>query len=213
MRISKSVLTVCGLILFGTVVGVGAQGSSPIRACVGPAGAMRILVSDGSCKTNETPLVWTASGLAAPQEPAGVPAPAGLRVVNALGQDLGPLLDASTVVLTLPSGRKTYAELFPAGPPAGWLVTQYYQSGDCTGEAFVFWNMLEELVPPALVRQGGVWATKPGTIASRLMKSYRQYGDTGGLNCVAYSGALVTTAFDFYQQPADLGIVYPLAVQ
>jgi hypothetical protein len=173
---------------------------------------MRILVTDGSCKANETPLVWTASGPSAPQEPAGPPAPAGLRVVNALGQDLGPLLDASTVVLTLPSGRKTYAELFPAGPPAGWLVTQYYQSGDCTGEAFVFWNMLEELVPPALVRQGGVWATKPGTIASRLMTSYRQYGDNGALAaCVPYSGTLVTTAFDFYHQ-ADLAIVYPLSV-
>lgn len=213
MRISRTVLTVCGLLISGTVAGVAAQGSpATVRACVGPAGAMRVLLTDGGCKVNETLVVWSTSGPAVPQDP-GVPAPAGLRVVNGLGQDIGPLLDASTVVLTLPSGRKTYAELFPGGPPAGWLVTQYYQSTDCSGEAFVFWNVLEELVPPTLVRQGGVWATRPGTIAPRLMKSYRQYGDSGPLpTCVPYSGTLVTTAFDFYQ-PASIGVVYPLSVQ
>jgi hypothetical protein len=212
MRISMNVLGACALIVFGTGSHAVAQSADNIKACVGPSGAMRMVAPGVPCKANESAVEWSASGSAPVPAPAPAPGGAGLRVVNASGEDLGPLLGSSTAVLTLPSGRKTYAELFPLGPPANWTIFQYYTTTDCSGEPLIVWS-LEELVPAAFVRRSGVWATRPGTIALRALKSGRGYDDNGpSASCSPVNSSAVTMTFDFFT-PQTLKLVYPLTVQ
>src|SRR5690349_14455527 len=145
MRISKKVLCAGAVIIFGTALEAGAQTTATkVRACIGPSGGVRIVGATESCKSNESVLEWGGGtgqgpqGPIGPAGPAGPPGPqgpagpsgsdGGVRVTNANGADLGPLLDSTHVALTLPSGRKSSAQLFPGGPPAGWTMTHYYTS-------------------------------------------------------------------------------------
>lgn len=197
--------------LAGTPGPQGPQGTQGPQGAQGPQGPQGLTGATG------------AQGAQGPQGvagPQGEPGPAsqvagggGLRVVNAFGDDLGPLLDSSTVVLTLPSGRKSYADLFPANAPAGWTVTQFYQTADCSGEAFVSWVSQDELLSPTLVRRSGVWALVPGSLATRAIKSRRDVGDAGpSATCAAMNSNMLTSRFVPYA-PADLNIFYPLTVQ
>jgi hypothetical protein len=208
MRISMNLLGACALLVIGTVSSAGAQSVEKITACVGPNGALRLATPATPCKANETALEWDASAQA-PGPGAGGGA---LRVLNASGEDLGQLLGPSSAVLTLPSGQKAYAELFPQGPPANWTMYQYYTTADCSGDAYVVWN-LEELVPPAFVRRSGVWVTQPGTLALRALKSGRAYDDNGpSATCSPLNSSAFTMKFDFFT-PQALKLVYPLTVQ
>ena len=210
MRISMNVLGACALIVFGTGSYAGAEPADKINACVGPNGALRLATQAAPCKGNETPLEWNASAPAPAPEPGS--GGAGPRVVNASGEDLGPLLGPSSAVLTLPSGQKAYAELFPQGPPANWTILQYYTTADCSGDAYVVWS-IEELLPAAFVRRSGVWVTQPGTLAHRALKSYRAYDDNGpSAVCSSMNNSTATMKFDFFT-PQALKLVYPLAVQ
>lgn len=187
--------------------------ASRIRACVGPAGAVRIVFGGDSCKATEAQLEWT-TGPAEPPPPPPPPATgSALRVLNAWGLEVGPLLGSSMAVLTLPTGGKAYAEIYPENAPANWVVNQYYQGSDCSGEPFVTWMAIEELLPPALVRRSGVWALRPGSLARRTLGSWRSVGDNGpSATCNMFTGSFDTWQFDFYA-PEQLGIVYPLSVQ
>jgi hypothetical protein len=209
-----NVLGACALIVFGTGSQAAAQTADNLKACVGPSGAMRMVAPASPCTGTDTSVDWSASGTA--PVPAPSPAPgagdAGLRVVNASGEDLGPLLGPSSAVLTLPSGQKAYAELFPQGPPANWAMYQYYTTADCSGDAYVVWN-LEELVPAAFVRRSGAWVTQPGTLALRALKSGRAYDDNGpSATCSPLNSSAFTMKFDFFT-PQALKLVYPLTVQ
>ena len=218
MQTAMKLLCTGALMLSGAAIHLAAQEqASTIRACVGPAGAVRIVAEGVACRANETLRQWPTEAAELPSAPAPTPPPAGPsgpRVVNAFGLDLGPLLGPSFTLLTLPTGRKAYAELYPANAPANWIVNQYYQSADCSGEPYVAWLSIEELVPPALVRRSGVWALKPGTLARRTIASRRSVGDSGPFmtTCQPSSGTFDTWQFDFYT-PEQLTIVYPLSVQ
>jgi len=133
-------------------------------------------------------------------------------VFNAAGYDLGPMIDAFNVVLTLPDGRKSAAELHPDGPAAGLTVKQYYLLSNCAGDAYLSVIAQEELLPPTIVRRVGAWAVRPWTTASRQVRSFRLYTDNGSGVCTSTSGALVTSQFDYYNL-ADLQLVTPLSVQ
>ena len=217
MRISSKLFCTGALIVLGTAAHADAQTSGKIRACITNNGSVKILAANENCSPRDTAIDWNVSGPAGPQGPQGPEGPpgsggGGLRVKNAVGEDIGPLLDPSTVVLTLPSGRKTYAQLFVT-PPSGANIVQYYTTADCSGDAYVVWNSLEELLPPALVRLSGVWATKPGTIATRTIRSSRAHGDSGpSPTCSPMNTPLTTTSFDFYT-PAELRLTYPLQVE
>ena len=114
--------------------------------------------------------------------------------------------------MTLPSGRKSYAQLLPGGPPAGWTMTQYYMSNDCSGEPFISWNAVEELLPETIVVRAGAWAIVPGSLGQRPMKSKRDVGDSGpSPTCQIMSGNVTSSRFDFYELP-QLNLLYPLAV-
>lgn len=214
MRISSKVLCTGALIVFGTAAHADAQTSDKIRACIANNGSVKILADGETCGARERAIEWNVAGPQGPQGPQGPPGEggSGVRALNASGELLGPVIDSTTVVLTLPSGRKVSAQLFPAGPPSNWTVMQYYESTDCTGEAYVSWMSFEELLPPALVRKSGVWAVRPGSIAQRAVKSTRTYGDNGPGACAPANSMLTLSAFDFYS-PADLRLVYPLQVQ
>jgi hypothetical protein len=219
MRIASKVLCTGALVIFGTAAYADAQTSAKIRGCIMNSGSLRVLAGNESCRANETAIEWNVAGPMGPQGPQGPDGPpgtgtgsVGVRVVNALGEDLGPVLDSTTVVMTLPTGRKVLAQLFAAGPPANWAVAQYYQSNNCSGEAYVSWMSMEELLPPALVRKNGVWAIRPGSIAQRTVGSMRVYDDNGAGACRLTSGAYALSAFDFYS-PVELKLSYPLQVQ
>lgn len=220
MQTAKKLLCTGALILSGTAgVHLFAQEEgSTIRACVGPAGAIRILPAGQACRTSETPLEWSA-GSNEPTTPIPPPPPppgpgSGLRVMNALGLEVGPLLGSSFAALTLPTGRRAYAELFPANAPANWVVTQYYQSSDCSTEPLVTWTTIEELMTPALVRRSGVWALRPGTLARRTMASRKVVDDRGPsvAACQSTAGTFDSWQFDFYT-PDQVGLIYPLVVE
>jgi hypothetical protein len=220
------------VIVFGTALEASAQTATKVRACVGPSGSVRVVGVSEPCKSNESMLEWGGgmgqgpqgpmgpAGPAGPAGPQGIQGPAGpsgsgsggLQVTNANGDELGPLLDQQRVVLTLPSGRKSYAQLFPGGAPAGWSMTQYYASNDCSGDPYVSWNSVEELIPETVVLRAGAWAIVPGSLAQRTMKSRREFGDNGASpTCVVSTGTFLTSRFDFYL-PTDLNLLYPLAV-
>jgi hypothetical protein len=221
MRISKKVLCAGAVIIFGTAFEASAQtGAAKIRACVLPSGSARIVSSSEACKANETTVEWNAAGQQGPQGPQGPAGPAGqagsggggLHVFNASGGDLGPMIAPGTVLLTLPSGRKSYALVSTTAPvPSG--MNTYYTSTDCSGDAYVSWNTTEELVPQTIVLSTGTFAIVPGSLASRTLKSKKFFSDTTGLGgCVATSGTFLTSRFDFYV-PSDLGLFFPLSAQ
>jgi len=222
MRISKKVLCAGAVIVFGTALQANAQtGAAKIRACVLPTGGTRIVTGYESCKSNETLLEWNVSGPQGPQGPEGPAGPPGStgsgsggpRVVNASGGEVGPLLDRGSAVLSLPSGRKSYAQLFPNGRGAGWTMTQYYLTTDCSGDAYLAWNTFEELIPETIVLNGGAFAIVPGSLASRVVRTKKVFGDAGLGACQAASGvSTMTSRFDFYL-PGDLNLFYPLSVQ
>ena len=217
MRIASKVLLTGALVIFGTAANADAQTSAKIRGCVTNNGSLKVLSGSETCAAREIAVEWNLVGPMGPQGPQGPQGPAGaggggVRLLNASNEELGPIIDSTAAVLTLPSGRKVAAQLFAAGPPVNWPVTQYYQSTDCSGEAFVAWMNLEELLPPALVRKSGVWAVRPGSIAQRAVKSMLPYGDNGPGACAATNNTLTLSAFDFYQ-PSDLKLFYPLQVQ
>src|SRR5678815_1505020 len=99
MRISKKVLCVGAVIVFGTALQASAQtGAAKIRACVNPSGGVRIVAGSESCKSNETVVEWSVAGLQGPQGPEGPAGPAaasssGAKVVNASGGEVGTLLE------------------------------------------------------------------------------------------------------------------------
>ena len=218
MRIASKLFCTGALIVLGTAAHADAQTSGKIRACIVNNGSVKILAANENCNARETAIEWNVAGPQGPQGPQGPEGPpgsggAGVQVRNSSGELLGPVLDSTTVVLTLPTGRKVSAQLFAAGPPANWTVTQYYESTDCSGEAFVAWQSIEELLPPALVRRSGVWAVRPGGIAQRVVKSSRPYNDSGPGACVAMPMNTYTlSAFDFFT-PAELRLSYPLQVE
>jgi hypothetical protein len=227
MRISKKVLCAGAVIIFGTAFEASAQtGAAKIRACVLPSGNARIVGSTEPCKANETVVEWSASGGAqgppgpqGPQGPQGPAGPAGqsssggsLHVFNASGGDLGPMLAPGTVLLTLPSGRKSYAQVAVTAPANGGMNV-YYTSTDCSGDAYIAWNTTEELVPQTIVLNTGAFAIVPGSLAARTVKMKKFYSDTTGLGaCQAASGTFPTSRFDFYL-PSDLNLFYPLSAQ
>ena len=209
------------MIVFGTALNASAQTSAAkLRASVLPTGGTRIVGGYESCKSNETALEWNVSGpqgLQGPEGPAGPPGSGGSggggpRVVNASGNEVGPLLDRGSVVLSL-AGRKSYAFVFPGGRAPGATMTQYYTSTDCSGDAYLSWNTFEELLPETIVLNGGAFAIVPGSLASRLVKAKKVFGDAGLGGCqVVTQMSLPTSRFDFYL-PADLNLFYPLSVQ
>jgi hypothetical protein len=213
-----------------------------IHACLGPANSVRVVNGPGLCRSSETPIEWNvtgpqgpagptgpagpqgpqgpqgAPGAAGAQGPQGLQGPAGpagergLHVFNAVGSDLGPMLDAFTVVLTLPSGRRTTAELYRDGPPAGLTTREYYLTGDCSGDAYLSLTDIEPLLPPTFIRRSGAWAAQPGTTQRRIVRTSRLFQDSGPSPvCQSASGNLPTTRFDFYTL-AELQIIAPLSV-
>lgn len=217
MRIASKVLLTGALVIFGTAANADAQTSAKIRGCITNNGSLKVLSGSETCSARETAIEWNVAGPQGPQGPQGPEGPSGtgsggVRLLNAFNEELGPVIDSTTAVLTLPTGRKVAAQLFAAGPPANWTVTEYYQSTDCSGEGFVSWMNLEELLPPALVRKSGVWAVRPGSIAQRAVKSMRTYGDNGFGACTGVNNTYTLSAFDFYS-PAALKLSYPLQVQ
>jgi hypothetical protein len=229
MRISKKVLCAGAVIVFGTALEAGAQTTAAkVRACVGPSGSVRIVGLTESCKANESALEWGGGtgqgpqGPMGPAGPAGPPGPQGpagtsgsdgsIRVTNANGIDIGTLLDPTHVAFTLPSGRKSYAQLLPGGPPSGWTMTHYYTTADCSGDPYVSWNSTEDLLSETVVLRAGAFAIVPGSLAQRQTMSRRAFGDTGlSSTCVVGNMNILTSRFDFYL-PADLNLLYPLAV-
>ena len=226
MRISKKVLCAGAVIVFGTALEASAQtGPAKIRACVLPSGNARIVSSTEPCKANETLVEWGAygggqgpQGPPGPQGPAGPAGPAGSggssgpRVLNASGADLGPMIGPGTVLLTLPSGRKSYAYVFATAPaPSG--IYQYYTSSDCSGDAYIAWTTSEELVTQTVLFNTRALAIVPGSLASRAVLSKKFNSDVSGPGtCQAASGSILTTRFDAYL-PSDLNLFYPLTVQ
>jgi hypothetical protein len=214
MRIASKVLLTGALVIFGTAANADAQTSAKIRGCVTNNGSLKVLSGSETCSARETAVEWNLAGPMGPQGPQGPAGTggSGVRLLNAYNEELGPVIDSTTAVLTLPTGRKVSAQLFAAGPPANWTVAQYYASTDCSGEAYVSWMSIEELLPPALVRRSGVWAIRPGSIAQRAVKSMLTYGDNGPGACTGMNNTFTLSAFDFYS-PAALKLSYPLQVQ
>jgi hypothetical protein len=222
MRISKKVLCAGAVIVFGTALEASAQtGAGKIRACVLPTGGTRIVGSYEPCKSNESLLEWNVAGAPGPQGPQGPDGPqgpagsgsGGVKVVNASGGEVGSLLDRDTAVLTLPSGRKSYAQLFVAGRGPGATLTNYYGTTDCSGDAYVSWSNFEELVPATIVLDAGAFSVVPGSTAPRAVKAKRVFGDAGLGGCQTVTQmTLPTSRFDFYL-PSQLNLFYPLSVQ
>ena len=220
MRISKKVLCAGAVIIFGTALEANAQtGAGRIRACVLPTGGTRIVIGSEGCKSNETLVEWNVSGPQGPQGPEGPPgspgsASAGLKVVNASGGDVGTLLDHDAALLTLPSGRKSYARLRAGSSNyAGQTMTQYYAASNCAGDAYVAWTNFEELVPETIVLNTGAFALIPGSLASRTVLSKKVFSDGGLGVCQAVTPmSLPTSLFEFYL-PSQLNLFYPLTVQ
>jgi hypothetical protein len=135
------------------------------------------------------------------------------QVRNAQGLSLGPVLGPSTALLTLPNGRKSYAELYPDGPPADLPMSLFYVGTNCAGDPYVSWSAVNELLPATIVRRAGAWAVQPGTTALRAVKSFRNVSDAGvSPTCVNSAFDAYTSRFDFYTLE-QLNLIAPLSVQ
>jgi hypothetical protein len=141
---------------FGLGVYVNAHGgdASRIHGCVdNRTGAIRIVGASQNCTANkETALDWNIAGpagLQGPQGPQGVAGPlgptgpAGLpgvgspRVINGVGSDIGALMGADTVLVTLLDGRKKLASITRESVEQAASVDVYYTSEDCDSTPLV----------------------------------------------------------------------------
>lgn len=98
--ISLGICVVLGLLSIPSV----SSAQSPIYACAGPNGQLRVVSGPGSCRPSETPLSWNQAGPPGPQGDPGEPGPLGLpgppgepgndakvlTVVDANGVEVGP---------------------------------------------------------------------------------------------------------------------------
>ena len=129
-------LIVFSAVAFVLVSEASAQGV--INACVNnKTGAVRIITS-GSCKQGETQISWPGSGATSP-----------LKLVDSNGIIVGPVIDASAVIMTF-SGVKFYVGAIPSQlifAPFSNNVTRYYESADCSGTPYL------EVDTQALFRQ------------------------------------------------------------
>src|SRR5688572_4697801 len=122
MRIASKVLLTGALVIFGTAANADAQTSAKIRGCITNNGSLKVLSGSETCSARETAIEWNVAGPMGPQGPQGPAGTGGggVRLLNAFNEELGPVIDSTTAVLTLPTGRKVSAQLFAAGPPANW---------------------------------------------------------------------------------------------
>jgi hypothetical protein len=184
----------------GPTGATGAAGATGPQGLQGPQGSQGLEGPQG------------LQGLQGLQGPPGPSGGGGLHVLNGLGSEIGYMIDASNVVLTLPDGRKSAAEIFPNGPPTDWTLAQFYQTTDCSGEGLVAWSSIEELLPRTLVRAWGAWAIRPGTTQMRRVKSFRLHQASGVSACLGYVSDVVTSQFDSYTLN-ELQLVTPFSVQ
>jgi hypothetical protein len=91
-----------------------------INACVGKNGTIRIVAAGEPCPRGDTPLMWNR----------------GLRVYDADGVEIGPLMSAAAVTFYLDDQGFSAA----VGPgPEGWVQSQttyYYLNSSCTGDRY-----------------------------------------------------------------------------
>ena len=186
---------------------VGPQGPQGPQGATGPAGPQGSQGPAGATGPQGPAGADGASGSSSNAGVSGLP-----HVVNALGHDLGPVLGPTSVLLTLPDGRKSYAEVYRDGPAAGLSMWQVYLAQSCAGDPYVSWGVNDELVPPTIVTRSGAWAIEPGTTAMRAVRSYRIVTDSGVSSCVNQSFNTFTSSFDFYTLE-QLDLIAPLSVQ
>lgn len=92
------VSSVLAIVMFAGVP-VSAQ-SGEIRACVGSDGKLSVVGAGGSCKSNESLLVWNVAGPAGPAGPEGPEGPAGPAGRD--GRDAtGPVPPAPTLLMQM----------------------------------------------------------------------------------------------------------------
>jgi len=144
--ILASIFTVFAILIFG--VSVKAQGSDPLALIWDWIGRLRERVT---ILEEEVANIELIPGPEGPQGPVGSPGPAGqqLHLYDANGQDLGIFIDADTmsgqefsyrtyfpslnIIPEFRSNISALVNLLPAYNPNGF----YFQSGDCTGIAYM----------------------------------------------------------------------------
>ncbi len=196
----------------GPVGPTGATGAAGATGATGAAGATGPQGLQGAQGPQGLEGPQGLQGLQGLQGPPGPSGGGGLHVLNGLGSEIGYMIDASNVLLTLPDGRKSAAEIFPNGPPTDWTLAQFYQTTDCSGEGLVAWSSIEDLLPRTLVRAWGAWAIRPGTTQMRRVKSFRVHQASGVSACLSYVSDVVTSQFDSYTLN-ELQLVTPFSVQ
>jgi len=130
-----------GAFLIAAAMPASAQAQT-IRACVNPAGQLRIISAADACRSQETPLTWNAAGPAGPQGPAGPPGatgtigatgPAGADAPGVTaGSDRGPMAPNGPGALgssPTPLTTDNFATGFPAYMVWATVALQF-NSGD-----------------------------------------------------------------------------------
>ena len=155
-----------------------------IDACVKNDGSLRIVSSPTDCRSKESPISWNANGSEGPQGPIGEPGPAGeqgppgdnLRVVDANGVDLGPLVgfhnhDAGYYVavyvaeveaiieLVLDTGRMGYAGNYHQ-------TRLYFAELGCQGPAYTPMNHAGIVIPATIDTVTRYFVGRPGPLTN-----------------------------------------------
>ena len=179
-----------------------------LYACVSiKTGSMRMVASPGGCIAGkETVVAWNTvgpegrqgeQGLPGEQGPPGLAGPV-LRVIDANGNSLGIFVDVehrelprrAFLVYNEEVGALMYVDLSDGAPVPGFEQTVYFESGDCTGQAYVVNSFIvrTQLTPrewsPSYFPFDGPFhffaAVKGAPAEERTMRSSRAGGPCGG---------------------------------
>ena len=103
-----------------------------INACVSKNGTIRIVAAGEPCPRGDTPLLWNS----------------GLRVYDADGVEIGPLMSAAAVTFYV-DGQGYSAAVGPG--PEGWVQSQttyHYLDSSCTGDRYAMRSSAVGSAPP-----------------------------------------------------------------
>jgi hypothetical protein len=221
-RYGMIAVTVAGA-AFGLGAYISAHGgdTSRIHGCVDSrTGALRVVGATQNCTASkETTLDWNIEGPAGPQGipgptgPSGLPGAGSPRVINGAGTDIGALMGADTVLVTLYDGRKKLATISRGSVVQAAQVDVYYTSEACDSTPLIL-IVPDQLVGSMSAVGDSVFTNNSTTEQQRELRAVRSQTLGGPGACTPLTPTVVRWTSELEEfSIAEVGLVGPFTVE